>query len=126
MSLENSAQERALWIKSYIRQVLASCPDTSRRAAKRAAQEALASLLDARKKQERLFNRLERREKELDKPTAGKPVSCTCRPRTKAASASALVLYRQAQEQQGKGRAILAKRIESTAPSVIIRKHSSN
>lgn len=122
MSLETSALLRALWVQVYIRQVLDTHPDTSRRAAKKAAKEALTSLLDARKAQVRLLSRLERREKELDKPVIGKPASCTCRPRTKAASASALILYRQAQEQQGKGRAIPAKRTESTSPQVKIRR----
>lgn len=124
MSLETSAQERALWIRCYMRRILDECPDVSRRAAKRAAQEALASLLDARKMQARLLSRLERREKELDKPTAGKPQACACRPRTKAASASALILYRQAQEQQGKGRRVPAKHSESNAPAVKVRRHN--
>ena len=122
MSIETSAQERALWIQVYIQRILDACPDTSRRAAKRAAKEALASLLDARKTQEHLFSSLERREKGLDKPIVGKPLSCTCRPRTKASSAAALILYRQAQEQQGKGWRIPAKRTESTAQPVKIRR----
>lgn len=53
-----------------------------------------------------------------------KPLRQVTHIKSKATSASSRILFAQKMDTQGKGRAILAKRTESTAPSVKIRKHN--
>lgn len=54
--------------------------------------------------------------------TQGKPARQTAHVKSRAASASSRVLFAQKMESQGKGRRIPAKRAESTAPCVKIRR----